>query len=129
MNQEKKKFNIIENITFLVGILVLTALVGYLGYQLTQKNGYPPHLIVTNKYDSSLPYHAYKIQVQNQGQKTAETVQINFDLFQDGKQVETASTNINYIPVNSKKIGWIVFTTKKTSNDSLVVSSMTFLEP
>lgn len=129
MNQKKKKFNVIENLIFGTGVLVLTALVGYLVFQITQKNGGPPDLVITNKYQPSLPNYAFEIEVTNQGHTTAQMAQINFDLFQDGKQVESASLQMDYIPVNSKKLGWLVFGTEKKPNDSLVVSSMTFLEP
>ncbi|HET8753579.1 MAG TPA: hypothetical protein VFM59_04390, partial [Salinimicrobium sp.] len=123
--------NIIEKLTFGFGILVIVSLLSFLVYQLVNQNRKqnPPQLIVTSTYDPKMSYYTYKVVVENIGDQTAEEANIQLSLYQDGKKVETGTINILYVPIKSEETAWLVFHTKRKPNDSLVVSSVSYVQP
>lgn len=129
MNRDGEKYNIAEKIGFAIGLLVSVALVGYLVFQISQKKKIPPQLQVSSSYKAALEPYTFQIRVENKGEETAKSVNLRFSLYQNGQSVETASMSIDYVPVKSSEIGWVVFYRERKQGDSLVVSSITFLKP
>ena len=129
MNKEQEKSNVLEKITFYLGLLVLISLIGYLSFQLTKQENKPPSLEVRTSYDPAMDNYGFKVEVENKGQETAQSTNIQFELYQEGKVAGKATLEIDFVPVRSKESGWIVFNQKRKGSDSLVISSMTFLKP
>ena len=127
--KEKSKHNILEKISFAFGIIVLVALVSYLLFQFTERNGNPPQLVITTAYQPKMKNYTFKVEVENKGDQTAEQANIQLDLYQNGEIAESGSINMNYVPVKSKETSWIVFYVEPKPNDSLVISSVTFVQP
>lgn len=127
--ENKKDHNIVEIITFITGLLVLLVLISYLVYQISQKKDSPPDLEISTCYQPSMKNYAYKLEVMNKGEESAESVHIKLSLYQEGKTVEDGAVSIRYVPVKSKETAWIVFHTDRKPGDSLVVSSVTFVRP
>lgn len=129
MNQHKKAHNTVERITFLIGLAVLIAIIFYLTYLITESKNEPPQLVITSTYMPTMAHYGFEVKVKNEGEETAENASIKLSLYQDGRSVETGTVNIAYVPVSSEETAWIVFHTKRKPSDSLVVSSLTYVEP
>jgi len=126
---EKKQHNLVEIITFIVGLVVLLSLVGFLIYQIDQKKNLPPQLQVSTTYEAAMDQYAFRLEVENTGEESAEDVHIKLSLYQQGEVKEDASLSIRYVPVKSKETAWVVFHTDRMAGDSLVVSSVTYVKP
>lgn len=129
MENQKKERNSLEKITFVIGLIILVLLVGYLSYQWSTRKEQPPKLEISAFFEPSLPQNTYKVEITNNGQETAQSVNIQFDLYQEGKLSESAVMELDYVPVKSKEEGWISFSHKRMSSDSLVVGTRSFLKP
>lgn len=129
MENKKKKANLLEKITFFTGLLILCSLIVYLVFQSGAKENQPPMLEIVTSYEASLPHYTFKVETTNQGQEAASSVNIGFNLYQDGKIAESAVLEIDYVPMRSKEHGWITFLKKRKPSDSLVIASMTFIKP
>lgn len=129
MNQHQKAHNIVERITFFMGLAVLAAIISYLIYLITQDRSEPPQLAITSIYQPTMAHYAYEIKVKNEGETTAENANIKLTLYQDGKPVEMGTINIAFVPVSSEETAWIVFHATRKPSDSLVVSSLTYVKP
>ena len=126
---EKKGHNFVEVSTFIVGLAVILSLVGFLVYQIYQKEETPPALYVTSTYQPDMENYGFKVDVENKGEETAAAVNIKLSLYQEGEAVDDGTITIQYVPVKSKETSWIVFHTGRKAGDSLVVSSITYIKP
>lgn len=129
MKKIRRKHNIVERITFAFGLASLAAILGFLFYDLTQDDHYPPQLEITSIYDATVLPYAYKVTVKNTSKQTAEAAQIDFGLYQDGERIEAANASFTFVAAKSTKTAWIIFNTKRKPSDSLVVISSTYLKP
>lgn len=129
MGQKENSHNAIEKVVFVTGLLLIGGVIGYLVYLTFQEKKEPPHLVITTVYKPGMAGYAYEVTVRNSGEETASDAHIQFALYQKGKVVENGTISLDYVPVQSTETGWIVFQRKKQSQDSLVVSSITFLKP
>lgn len=126
-NSEER--NILEKITFYSGILVLLVLLGYLSFRIFKNENTPPELSINISEEKSSAAMKFKVEVENKGKRTAEAATINFELYHNGKVSGKAALEINYVPQHSKEIGYIVFPGKKIPADSVVINSITYLQP
>lgn len=129
MYKPNKKSNGLEKTIFILGIIILTSLVGYLSYQWSTKISGSPSLEVEAFYDSSFDLHTYEITITNKGNETAKAVNVQFDLYQNGEVSKSGVLEVDYIPKHSEEKGWVSFSNSTKPYDSLTVSSITFLKP
>lgn len=127
--EKKEERNILEKITFITGSITLLLLFSFLAFQIIYGENKPPELFVTLLEEKSSGNGRYKVQVENKGQETATTTRIVFDLYQEGKVAAKAELQIDYVPINSKEEGWIVFPGQESPADSIVINSLSYLEP
>lgn len=126
-NQDER--NILEKIIFYSGIFTLTILLGYLGFGIIQNDSTPPQLLVSISRDKYSNGTKYKVEVENIGEKTAEAAKINFELYHNGKVSGKAELEIDFVPQRSKEIGFIVFPGQPVPADSIVINSMSYIQP
>ena len=129
MENRKKKQNLLEKITFYLGLIILLMLVGYLLFEIKTKQNLPPDLEIITTYQPSMPYYTFKVETTNSGHETATSVNIGFDLYQNGEIAEKAVFTLNYVPRDSKEEGWVIFQKTRKPSDSLVITSVSFLKP
>lgn len=129
MEEKGKNHNIVEKISFAIGVLVLLCLISFLVYQMIHKKDAPPNLEITIMPEPSINLYRYKVEVENLGGETATAANIKLSLYQDGISVEEGAVSIKYVPVKSKITSWIVFYKKKKPGDSVIVSSVTYVKP
>lgn len=129
MEKQKTSHNAVEKISFVLGVVVLLALISILIYQMVQKKETPANLEITLLEEPSMENYGFKLEIENTGGESAESANINLSLYQEGMAVENGTVTIQYVPVKSKKTAWIVFHTSKKEGDSVVVSSVTYVKP
>ena len=127
--EQKKGHNLVEIITFIAGLIVLLAVVGFLIYQINATKGTPPNIVISSSYQPSMEDYSFKLEVENKGEESAEAVNIKLSLYQEGKVAADGDVNIQYVPVKSKETAWIVFHSDRKPGDSLVVTSVTYVKP
>jgi uncharacterized protein (TIGR02588 family) len=123
------KTNKMEKTVFYLGLFILFLLVSYLSYQWSTQENEPPSLVIVTSHDPSFDRYTFKVETKNTGKETAKSVNIQFNLFQEGKLAESSVLEIDYVPVQSKEQGWVSFSKKKKPSDSLTIGSITFLKP
>ncbi len=122
--------NALEWLVFGVSLLLVLAILGFLGYKAyTHKPG-TPDLVVTYRADPSphAPYR-YHVTIHNQGAETAEVVQIELSLQKDGAEVEKAEMQLDYAPQKSQREGWMSFSKNPAQADTLVVRVVSYKRP
>lgn len=129
MEKQKTSHNAVEKISFVLGVVVLLALISILIYQMVQKKETPANLEITLLEEPSMENYGFKLEIENTGGESAESANINLSLYQEGMAVENGTVTFQYVPVKSKKTAWIVFHTSKKEGDSVVVSSVTYVKP
>lgn len=129
MEEKRKNYNMVEKISFSIGVLVLLCLISFLFYQMINKKNAPPNLEITILPEPSINLYGFKVDVENLGDETAVAANIKLSLYQDGIPVEEGNVSIQYVPVKSKITSWIAFHKKKKPGDSVVVSSITYVKP
>ena|SRR5690554_3729087 len=129
MEKQKTSHNAVEKTSFILGVVVLLALISILIYQMVEREETPPNLEITIIEEPATDNYGFKLEVENSGGESAEAANIKLSLYQEGIAVEDGTVAIQYVPVKSKKTAWIVFHTKKKAGDSVVVSSVTYVQP
>lgn len=123
------KHNLLEKITFYLGLIILLLLVSYLIFDFNKQKDLPADLEIVTSYIPSMPHYTFKVEATNIGHETASSVHIGFDLYQKGQMVDKAILTLNYVPRESTEEGWIIFRKTRMPSDSLVITSVSFLGP
>ena len=98
------------------GLILVVGAVGATLYRAITEKSVPPILEIA--VESKMPTangYLVKFRVKNSGNQTAADVTIEGSLKQNGENVETSTTRLNYSPANSEREGGLFFT--KNPND------------
>ncbi|WP_017729750.1 hypothetical protein [Nafulsella turpanensis] len=125
----KVHFNWLQLTVFSLGAILSLSMIGYLAYQSFKLDGIPPKLEVVSRYRADLPDYTWRLTVTNRGEETATNANLKFTLYQKGKATESGTVSISYVPIQSEQVGWIIFDRERQKGDSLVLSSITYLQP
>lgn len=129
MGKTRLKYDPLERMVMLLGLLVILALMGYLAFQWAANERKRPRLSVHSEYLPNSLGQVYRVEVGNTGDITAQAVKVKLGLFRQGKPLGTMDLDIQYIPAKSRRTAWITLRRKKGASDSLRVMSIVFLEP
>lgn len=129
MNKKKQRFNLVQRAIFIFGLVVLLGLFGFLIYESNQNNERPPHLETTIIPHSQSPQHKYQLLVKNTGEETAKNASLLVNLYHKDDLKESVTLSIDFVPPGSEVEAWVVFKDQATPEDSVVVSSMSYLVP
>jgi len=122
--------NLLEWTVFFLSLLLITGILGYLVYQTVIYQPGSPDLDITYVHDPSphAPYR-YFIRVKNHGNETAEEVQVEMVLEQDGKEIEVATMAIPYSPKQSVREGWVLFSKDPAAADTIYARVVSYKKP
>lgn len=115
---------------FALSLVLVLAILAYLGYQTYTHEASTPDLQVVSWYDPS--EHApnrYHVLLENKGGETAEEVLVELVLMKGGAEVETAELQIPFAPRESKREGWVAFKNKPEHADTVMVSVVSYKRP
>ena len=137
MTEEKKQErhpedekNLLEWMVFAVSLLIVVGILGYLVYQVAVHEEGSPDLAITYVHDPS-PHapHRYFLRIRNDGQETAEEVQVEMVLEQGGEELETAALTLPYLPKQSAREGWLVFSKDPAEADTVYARVISYKKP
>lgn len=132
MGEENKhdKKNLLEWTVFTIALFLIGSLLVYLTYQTITYKPSSPDLKVEHIPDPSknAPYR-YHITIRNQGQETAEEVQIEVVMEKDGQELEKAAMQIPFAPQQSKREGWVNFSKDPSKADTIYSRVVSYKRP
>lgn len=132
-NQERHpedEKNLLEWTVFFISLLLIVGILGYLVYQASVFEEGSPDLQVNFVHDPSShsPYR-YLLKIENDGQETAEEVQIEMVLERGGEELEAAALTLPYVPKQSAREGWVVLSKNPLEADTLYVRVVGYKRP
>lgn len=115
---------------FGISLLLVLGILAYLSYQTYIDTPGSPDLAVRYFHDPSpnAPQR-YRVEVHNQGDETAEEVQVELVLQRDGEKLEDAQLSIAFSPKESKREGWVNFSETPAATDTIVARVMSYKRP
>lgn len=122
--------NILEWTVFAISLFLVTAILGYLGYQVYIEKEETPDVFAEVRHDPSdhNPYR-YLVSVHNVGGQTAETVTIEVTMRRSEEDVEKAELQIAFVPKESKREGWVNFSKNPALADTVEAHVRSFKKP
>ena len=129
-DQAEDKKNVLEWVVFAFSLTLVLALFGYLALQTIQYEPGTPDLFVTFKADPSFhaPYR-YHLTIKNNGQETAQEVQVELILEKEGKQLEIAALTLPFAPKESRREGWVNFSQNPQEADTVYSRVVSYKKP
>jgi uncharacterized protein (TIGR02588 family) len=104
--------NALEWIVFAASCVLVLGVVGYLGYVSMTLGDSPPKVEVTiGKAEKAGEYYRVPIEVENRGDRTAESVHIEIVLERNGKEVEKGDVDVAFLPRQSPRTIEVTFKT------------------
>ena len=127
--QEDQK-NWLEWLVFSVSLLLLLSIFGYLVYQAFNHAPTDPDIYAEATPDpSALAPNRYHVTVYNKGGTTAEDVLVEFVLYKNGEEAEKSELQIVFSPKDSKREGWVTFTSNPRAADSVTARIVSYKKP
>lgn len=102
----------LEWVVFCVSLVVVAGAIGFLAWDAIHGEGSPPALSVElGRPEPRGGTWAVPVTVRNQGDETAEGVNVEVTLETPGAEPETADFEAAFVPRQSKREGWVTFRT------------------
>ena len=116
----KDRKNGLEWAVFGVGLVLVLTILGYLIYKTVTYIPGSPHLVMEYTADPG-PHepNRFHVVVHNRGNETAESITVALGLFREGKEVDKAELSIDFCPKESKREGWVAFSTRVSPVDTV----------
>ena len=101
--------NGLEWTVFALGLALVLATLGFLGWDMATHKDRPPELRVTlGEPRAEGGHYSVPVTVENTGDRTAEGVQVEVTLSRDGQE-ETAAFTMAFVPRKSSRDGFVTF--------------------
>jgi len=102
--------NWLEWSVFAASAVIVSTVLGYLGWCALQDHDTPPDLrIFTGAAIAGANSHRVPVMVRNVGESTAESVVIEVLLMRGKEEVESAELDLPFVPRQSEREGWVTF--------------------
>ncbi|MFB2835108.1 hypothetical protein [Floridanema evergladense] len=126
----KLEKNWLEWIIFAVGLVLVVSTLGYLIYDATTTSEVPPNIEVQlGETQPQGQKFLVPVVAINKGKQTAQTVQIEVVLENDGKEAESAELQIQFLPRGAKRSGWVTFETDPRTVEKIKTRAVGFEKP
>ncbi|MBA9079688.1 hypothetical protein [Rufibacter quisquiliarum] len=124
------KKNALEWCVFGASVLLIVALIGYLGVKAITYQSTPPDLRVEIMPEKDiLRRNIQRIELINHGEQTAENVAVEVVLLVQGKETETAEALFPLAPKESKQEAWVTFRTPPAEGQRFNVHILGYNKP
>lgn len=122
--------NWLEWLIFAIGFILLASTLGYLVYDAATIHDAPPQIVVTvGESKQSIQDFVVPVSVTNQGDQTAEDVQIEVVLEKPDHQEESASFQIAFLPRRAIRKGWVTFETDPRTAKRIKARAVGYQQP
>ncbi|WP_337063326.1 hypothetical protein [Kineococcus sp. G2] len=99
----------LERVLGAVGAVLLAALLGFLGYQASTRDGDSRVLVDLVAVERTPAGFVTTVEVTNGGGETARSVQVHGEIVRNGTTVSQASATVPYVPADSRRRAVLVF--------------------
>jgi len=122
--------NWLEWTVFGLSLLLVFAILGYLGYKVYHHSETPPE-IQAQVWPSPSTYmpNRYQVLVENKGRSSAEEVRVQVSIRRGEQELEKAELHVAFVPQESKREGWVVFENAPSQTDTVVARVISFEKP
>lgn len=125
----KKHFNKAELITSIIGLIIFLFVFIYMLKEALLSNNTSPDIVIEKgmitEHSSS---YVVEITVFNNGNSTAEGLEIEGSLYSNNVLIESSKTTFDYVPKQSQRKGGLIFTNNPEEN-KIVFRASGFEEP
>ena len=132
MAQRKSLPNIplIEWVVGGIGLVLVTSMIGLLAYEGLAGDGSPPDVVLKiQSRHHQQQSHAISVTVMNQGGEPASALKIQGELLDEqGSVVESAMSEIDYLPARSEREAGLIFT-RPTENFQVKLRALGYEKP
>ncbi|OWY68007.1 hypothetical protein B7486_28760 [cyanobacterium TDX16] len=127
---KKLEKNWLEWIVFVLSLILVLFTLGYIVYDGATLGETPPNIeLQLGQPQPQSDRFIVPVTAKNRGDETAETVQIEVTLNNDGKEVETAEFEIAFLPRHSTRRGWVTFQTDPRTVEQMEARVLGFEKP
>ena len=127
---KKLEKNWLEWIVFVISLILVLFTLGYIVYDGATLGETPPNIeLQLGQPQPQSDRFIVPVTAKNRGDETAETVQIEVTLNNDGKEVETAEFEIAFLPRHSTRRGWVTFQTDPRTVEQMEARVLGFEKP
>lgn len=122
--------NWLEWVVFAASLVLVVSTLGYLVYDGATLGNAPPSIqFQLGKPQPQLNHFIVPVSVTNQGDETAEGVQVEVVLKSGGQEQESAQFEIAFLPRHSTRQGWVTFETNPRTVDEMKARVLGFEKP
>lgn len=122
--------NWLEWVVFAASFVLVVSTLGYLVYDGATLGDAPPSIqFQLGKPQPQLNHFIVPVSVTNQGDETAEGVQVEVVLERGGQEQESAQFEIAFLPRQSTREGWVTFETDPRTVDEMKARVLGFEKP
>lgn len=122
--------NWLEWTVFIISTLLVVAMFAYLiGDALSSGNAPPSVAVRTGEVRPCPGGYVMTVMVTNGGDQTAEQVAVQVDLERSGAETESAMLELDFLPRQAERKGWVVFRSDPRTADSVAAYARSFKEP
>jgi uncharacterized protein (TIGR02588 family) len=126
----KLEKNWLEWVVFAASLVLVVSTLGYLVYDSATLGNAPPNIqFQLGKPQPQLNHFIVPVSVTNQGDETAEGVQVEVVLESGGQEQESAQFEIAFLPRHSTREGWVTFETDPRTVDEMKARVLGFEKP
>lgn len=131
MNQSRRKQkNWLEWTVFWTGLVLVSAVLGYLAYDAwTTAEGPAVIELSVGEPERRAGQYAISVTATNRGDQTAESVLIEAVLELDGGRRERSQFRIEHLPSRSTRRGWVIFSNDPSRARELRARAIGYAEP
>ena len=125
----KAQKNALEWTVFAISALIFVALVGYLAVEATRRGPSGLHIeVTTGSAQRQGDFWAVPVTMSNHGEQTAEQLNIEVALLEDGREVEVTEVDLAFLPRRSERHAWALFRNDPRELE-IVARAVSFKEP
>ncbi|GGK59810.1 hypothetical protein ACD591_11660 [Rufibacter glacialis] len=124
------KKNPLEWFVFGLSVVLILALLGYLGVKAFHYQHTPPDLHVEIFPEKGRPQqNIHRVELTNRGEQTAENVLVEITLFHQGQEIDKAEVSFPIAPKESRQEAWITFKKPKQADQKMQVHVLGYNKP
>ncbi len=117
---EKVEKNWLEWIVFGISVVLVMGLVVYLLWNGFNDDTSPPNIVVElGEVSQQGDRYSIPIKLSNTGGQTAKAVTVEVTLMQGEQELETAQLDVDFVPRDSYRHGWVTFTENPADADEI----------
>ena len=122
--------NWLEWSVFAVSAVLLLGVFAFLGYDWIVSEGDPAEIEVRlGTPEAHDGYYALPVTFQNAGGQSVEDLQLDVTLMEGGEEGESASITVPFLPRDSTRNGWVVFSSNPDDADEIQTRVVSYVVP